>query len=115
MPRWRSQPSPWHADKTLDYTGTGVLKFLTSPGIPSISGLPPSAGGSMGKVVPGASGATGVRIPFSIHGTFDEPKFALAGRPEFMRGAGSQPQQKPPQPQLPRLTEGVARLENSQV
>jgi hypothetical protein len=88
-------------DKTLDYTGTGVLKFLTSPGIPSITGLTPSAGEIMGRFVPGASGATGVRTPFSIRGTFDDPKFALAGRPEFLRGTGSQAPQ-PQQPQLPR-------------
>lgn len=90
-------------DKTLDYTGTGVLKSLTSPGTSSMAGVVPSAGEIMGRFVPGASGATGVRIPFSIHGTFDEPKFALAGRPEFMNGTGSQPRQKPPQPQQPQL------------
>lgn len=90
-------------DKTLDYTGTGVLKSLTSPGTSSMVEGVPSAGEIMGRFVPGASGATGVRIPFSIHGTFDDPKFALAGRPEFVKGTGSRPQQKPPQPQLPRL------------
>lgn len=90
-------------DKTLDYTGTGVLKSLTSPGTSPVAGVVPSAGEILGRFVPGAAGATGVRIPFSIHGTFDDPKFALAGTPEFIRGTGPQPQQMPPQPQQPQL------------
>jgi AsmA protein len=90
-------------DKTLDYTGTGVLKSLTSPGTSPVMGVVPSAGEILGRFVPGAAGATGVRIPFSIHGTFDDPKFALAGTPEFIRGTGPQPQQMPPQPQQPQV------------
>ncbi|HKV44148.1 MAG TPA: AsmA family protein [bacterium] len=86
---------------TLDYTGTGVLT-LSSAGTSPTMGVLPSAGEMLGRVLPGAAGSTGARVPFSIRGTFGDPKFALVGMPEFARAQGIPPQQiQQPQLQLP--------------
>ena len=82
-------------NKTLDYSGTGVLKNLT----PAASGgALPSVGQMLGSLLPGSPGATGVRVPFFLRGSFDAPKFSLAGTPQLLRSQ-SAPQQPPPQPQ----------------
>ena len=88
---------------TLDYTGTGVLKSL-GPGMSlAASGLP-SVGGILDRVVPGAGSVTGARVPFSLRGTIDAPKFSLAGVPQFLRDQSPLQQQQPPQqPQQPSL------------
>ncbi len=75
---------------TLNYTGTGMLKTVTA-GTSSPGGTLPSVGQMLG--------ATGVRVPFSLGGTVGDPRFSLAGTPQFMRGTS--PQQlgaQPPQP-----------------
>ncbi len=85
-------------DKTLDYAGTGVLKSLVSETSPS-GGALPSVPQMLGNVLPGAAGTTGVRVPFSVRGTFDDPKFSLAGTPLLIRDKSpQQPQQQPQQP-----------------
>jgi hypothetical protein len=95
-------------NRTLDYTGSGVLALKSAGGAPTI-GVLPSAGEMLGRVLPGAAGSTGARVPFSIRGTFDDPKFALAGMPEFIRAQGAQPQQTQ-QTQLPQLPPALQDL-----
>ena len=90
---------------TLDYTGTSVLKSLGPGTSLGASGLP-SVTGLLGRVVPGAASVTGARVPFSLRGTIDAPKFSLAGVPQFLRDQSPQQQQPPPQqPQQPSLPE----------
>jgi AsmA-like protein len=72
---------------TLNYTGTGILKTATAS--PSASALP-----SVAQML----GATQVRVPFSLGGTVSDPKFSLAGTPQFLRG------QTPQQPGAPQPT-----------
>lgn len=97
-------------DRSLDYTGAGVVKGLASGGAgPSggslISGLVPSAGQALGALGAGLSAASRAQVPFSIRGTFDAPKFAMAGSPQLIRDGGttSQGSQRgqPPSPQPP--------------
>jgi len=87
-------------DKTLDYTGVAVLKALAS-GASASAGALPSVSQLFGKMVPGAAGATGAQVPFSLRGTLDDPKFSLAGTPQFIRSQTTQP--PPDQPQPPSL------------
>jgi hypothetical protein len=84
-------------DKTLDYTGVAVLKALAS-GASTSEGALPSVGQILGKLAPGAGGATGAQVPFSLRGTLDDPKFSLAGTPQFIRNQSTQPppDQSPP-------------------
>ncbi|HTD46487.1 MAG TPA: AsmA family protein [bacterium] len=86
-------------DKTLDYTGVAVLKALAS-GASTSEGALPSVGQMLGKLAPGAGGATGAQVPFSLRGTLDDPKFSLAGTPQFIRNQSPQPppsdQSQPP-------------------
>ncbi len=88
--------------KTLDYAGTGVLKSLASETSPSGAALP-SLRQMLGNVLPGAAGTAGVRVPFSVRGTFDDPKFfLLAATPYLIRDQSPrQPQQQPQQPKQP--------------
>lgn len=93
-------------DRTLDYTGTGVLNSQGSGG--SALGLALSlAGKGLGQALPGAAGTTGVRVPFRLQGTFDDPTFSLAGTPELIQNqpqtTSPQPSQQPQLPQLPQL------------
>ncbi len=86
-------------NKTLNYSGTGVVKSLTS-GTPPSGGALPSVGQMLGSALPGAAGSTGLRVPFFLRGTVDDPKFSLAGTPQFIREqTPQQPQQQPQQPQ----------------
>ncbi len=84
-------------DKTLDYTGVAVLKARASGASPSVGALP-SVGQMLGNLAPGAGGATGAQVPFSLRGTLDDPKFSLAGTPQFIRNQSTQP---PPPDQSP--------------
>ena len=56
----------------------------------------------LGNLAPGAGGATGARVPFSLRGTLDDPKFSLAGTPQFIRNQSNQPP-PPDQSQPPSL------------
>ena len=87
-------------NQTLDYAGTGVLNTLGSGTSRGAGGLP-SMEVLLGKVVPAAAGPTGARVPFTLRGTLDDPKFSLAGVPEFLRGRSPQQQRQPEQPQQP--------------
>ena len=92
---------------TLNYTGTGMLKTVTSGASPS--GGAPSVGQMLGTVLAGG-GAAGVRVPFSLGGTVGDPRFALAGTPQFMRRQSpQQPGPQPPQP-TPLLPQDLLKL-----
>jgi uncharacterized protein involved in outer membrane biogenesis len=84
-------------DKTLDYTGWGILKG----GAPAqaadtknpLSGL----GRGFGRVMTETVGRVGMmRVPFSVRGTTDDPKFSLAGMPQPV---SSQPAATAPPPE----------------
>ncbi len=74
---------------TLNYTGTGMLRTGTAGTSPPGGALP-----SVGQML----GATGVQVPFSLGGTLNDPRFSLAGTPQFMRGQSTQQPQQPHQP-----------------
>jgi AsmA family/AsmA-like C-terminal region len=84
-------------DRTLDYTGTGVLKTAPGGTTPPAGGIS-SVGQMLGGLLPGTAGATGVRVPFSLRGTVEDPKFSLAGAPQFLHGPSPQPTQPQAQP-----------------
>jgi AsmA-like protein len=72
-------------DKTLHLAGVGVLD--TEAPVPATSGFFVRAlGWLIRKVLPGANGASGVRVPFVVGGTLDEPTFSVTGKPEFVHG-----------------------------
>jgi uncharacterized protein involved in outer membrane biogenesis len=87
-------------NNTLDYAGTGTLTTLAS-GAPASGGLLSSVEQSLANVLPGVRGSTGARVAFLLRGTFDAPKFSLAGIPQLNQSPGlnQQPQQ---QLQLPK-------------
>jgi uncharacterized protein involved in outer membrane biogenesis len=82
-------------NKTLDYTGVGVLKRLA--GTPGGSGPLPSLGQTLDNTVKTISGL-GVRVPFTLKGTFDDPKFALAGTPQPLQAPRPGRERAPAQP-----------------
>ncbi len=72
-------------NRTLDYAGTGVLKRVTtSQGSAWVGQL-------LGNAAQGTASGLGVRIPFSLKGTVDDPKFSLAGTPQPVQGQGKPP------------------------
>jgi uncharacterized protein involved in outer membrane biogenesis len=95
-------------NKTLDYTGTGVLRSLAL-GASLSEGQSPSAGQMLSNMLQGAAGTTGVRVPFSLRGTIDDPKFSLAGTPQLIRDQ-SPPQQPLQQPSLPFTPQDLFKL-----
>ncbi len=88
-------------NKTLDYTGTVGLTSL-APGASPPAGQSPSVGQMLSNILQGAAGTVGVRVPFSLRGTVDDPKFSLAGTPQLIRDQ-STPQQPLAKPQQPAL------------
>lgn len=90
-------------NKTLDYAGTGVLKRGAASTQTQSGGVAPPVGQILENLVPGSRSATGVRVPFSLRGTFDDPKFALAGTPQLIQGQNPGRGQQQPQPQPPQL------------
>lgn len=89
-------------NKTLDYAGTGVLKTRTSQ-TSRAGGASRSMGQMLGDVLRGAAVTLGVRVPFSLRGTFDDPQFSLARTPQPTQDedARQQRQQQPRQPKQP--------------
>jgi hypothetical protein len=71
-------------DKTLEYLATGAVKFAVTQTItlPLPAGAPSFVGQILRTYLPATSGATGVRVPFSVRGSFDKPEFSLAGTPQ---------------------------------
>jgi hypothetical protein len=86
-------------NRTLGYTGIGVLNPVTLGTSPSTGALP-SVWQVLGNVLPSGVGTTLVKVPFSLRGTFDDPKFSLAGTPELIRAQSRQqlPRQQPKEP-----------------
>ncbi len=70
-------------DKTLDYTATGAIK---APPSAASGGVMSLLGRMIRTLMPGTSGAAGIQVPFTVRGTFHDPKFAPAGNPEPIRG-----------------------------
>jgi uncharacterized protein involved in outer membrane biogenesis len=97
-------------NKTLDYTGIGVMNTLATGTSPS-AGLLPSVGQILGNALPGGAGTTRVKVPFYLRGTMDDPKFSLAGTPGLIRDQSPQqpPQRQPQQPQ-PALPPDLFKL-----
>ena len=84
-------------DKTLDYAGTGTLRTSTSKAVGSRS-----VGRILSDVVRGAAVALGVRVPFSLGGTFDDPQFSMGRTPPLTPGQNPQrPLQQPVQRKQP--------------
>ncbi len=88
-------------DKTLDYVGTGTLK-TAPPGVSPPAGASPSAAQILGALLSGAGGTSGVRVPFSVRGSLDDPKFSLAPTQQPAHGGSLQsPPNAPAQPSQP--------------
>lgn len=89
-------------NKTLDYAGTGVLKALTSE-TSRAGGASRSIGRMFSDVLRGVAVTLGVRVPFSLRGTFDDPQFSLDRTPQPTQDQGprQQRQQQPQQPKPP--------------
>ena len=82
-------------DRTLDYTGTGLLKGITSASPQGQPGNPLSLLGNLGGALTQSGGTFSARVAFTLRGTFDDPKFSPTGIPQL--GGGTN-QQHPPQP-----------------
>jgi len=84
-------------NRTLDYAGTGQVKGSVGSAQPQGQPGTPSSllGNLLGGTLAPSVGALGARVPFSLKGTFDDPKFAPAGLPQLNQGTN------PPQPQQP--------------
>jgi len=61
------------------------------PQTPGSTGALSSVGRLLRKLVPGASGAAGMQVPFSVRGTVDDPTFLPAGIPQPTRGFSPPP------------------------
>ncbi len=88
-------------NRTLDYSGTGGLKTLTAERPPS-GGALRSVGRMLSGVVRGAAVSLGVRVPFSLRGTFDDPQFSQSRTPQPPLDRDLSPQQPQQQPQTPK-------------
>jgi uncharacterized protein involved in outer membrane biogenesis len=99
-------------DQTLDYAGTGIVKGTTlSTSAGQLINLPGvgQALGSYGSTIQ-ALGEYTAQVPFSLKGTFGNPKFAATGVPQISRttAPAQQPSKQPPPSspnpfQLPQL------------
>jgi hypothetical protein len=58
---------------------------------PQSGGVFDAIGNLIGEAVRGVTGPTEVRAAFSLTGTFDKPKFTLAGSPGINREQSLQP------------------------
>ena len=76
-------------DKTLQYSGTGVVdpvvQGVALTGSPLLASLQPILENALHKDV----GASQVRVPFTLRGTLDSPQFAAAGTPQLITAQGS--------------------------
>lgn len=84
-------------DKTLDYTGWGILKGGTPAQAADTKNPLSALGRGFGRVMTETVGRVGMmRVPFSVRGTTDDPKFSLAGMPQPV---SSQPAAAAPPPE----------------
>lgn len=72
-------------DQTLSYTGTGMLKGQGSAQAQPTDNPVTGLRRIFGKVAQTAMNITGMRVPFSVGGTLQDPKFSLAGAPQPVR------------------------------
>jgi uncharacterized protein involved in outer membrane biogenesis len=102
-------------DQTLDYAGNGIVKGTTLGTAAGQLGNLPGVGqalGGYGSTIQ-ALGAYTAQVPFSLKGTFGNPKFSATGLPQISRttAPAQQPSKQPPPsgpnpiqlPQLPQL------------
>lgn len=99
-------------DQTLDYAGNGIVKGTTLSTTGEQLGNLPVIGkelGSYGSTMRALGGYT-ARVPFSLKGTFGNPKLSATGVPQISQttAPAQQPSQQPPPPgqnpfQLPQL------------
>lgn len=89
-------------NKTLDYAGTGVLKNPTSEKSRA-GGASRSIGRRLGDLLRAAAVSLGVRVPFSLRGTFADPQFSFARTPQPIpdQGLRQQRQQQRQEPKQP--------------
>ena len=90
-------------DQTLDYSGWGLLTGKKDEPEEGRGNQLGAIGRIFGSVVQQTVGQ--MRVPFAVRGTFENPKFILAGTPQPVRTAGSSPQSAaPPEPAKKKRT-----------
>lgn len=76
-------------DRSLQYSGTGVVNALTQAnslmGSPLLASLKPV----LANVLQQNIGAARVSAPFTLRGTLEDPQFALSGTPQIITGGGT--------------------------
>jgi hypothetical protein len=99
-------------DRTLQYSGTGVLDSLTQgtslAGSPLLASVEPLLENALQK----NAGAARVSVPFTLRGTLDHPQFALAGTPQLVpiQSTGHAVQQPAKTPSLQNLINQIPGL-----
>ncbi len=90
-------------NRTLDYTGTGQVKGGLGSAQPQGQPGTPSSllGNLLGGMLTPSGGAFDARVPFSLKGTFDDPKFSPAGMPQLNQGTNPAQPQRPAGPGNP--------------
>jgi hypothetical protein len=76
-------------DRSLQYSGTGIVNALTQAtslmGSPLLASLKPL----LANVLQQNIGAARVSAPFTLRGTLDNPQFALSGTPQLITGGST--------------------------
>jgi hypothetical protein len=94
-------------DRTIAYRGTADLDAQAASALEV--GVPIAQ--VAGPIIREALGGARVRVPFTLHGTFDRPQFALAGTPQLVTAAGAAPVvQIPTLPPLPPEAQELLKL-----
>lgn len=86
-------------DRTLNYTGIGNVNGSLLGQSQTQLGNLSLLGNALGGTATPPLGDYSARVPFSLKGTFDDPKFSPAGAPQISRG--SAPAKQQPQPEQP--------------
>ena len=99
-------------DKSLQYSGIGVVNGLQQGISLSGSSLLASVEPMLASVLPAGLSTARVSVPFTLRGTFDNPKFAVSGTPQLVAPQGSSqavqlPAQAPSIQDLIKLIPGI--------
>lgn len=87
---------PWYRSRWLRIGGglllLGLIVAALIPFLVPVDRFRPCAwvGQLLGNAAQGTASGLGVRIPFSLKGTVDDPKFSLAGTPQPVQGQRQQ-------------------------
>lgn len=94
-------------DKTLQYSGTAVVDDAMMQGLSTTTGSSFAAAVQplLANVLPKNLGAARVSVPFTLRGTLDTPRFALAGTPQLVTSRSSSQS-----PQLPSEVQDLMKL-----